>query len=440
MKKIFITFLGTNAYLHTKYKIDDFISEPVRYVQEALAKYFCKNWNDRDRFIVFATIGENGSIKKNWEKGEISKFDNFGKDFDKEPKGLQDRLKNLNLPCIVEMKEIPDGIKEDEIWKIIKIINDNIEEKSELYIDITHSFRFMPMIIPAMITFLKTTKNITLHSIHYGAFEVLGNNSDVCKMELEKRIAPIRELTEIYKMIEWSEAVNAFLKFGSGEALINQIDNINKNKLDKKSEKLLNPLKRNIKNIDEALKYNNANEIKKAENIKISKKINLEIASNLFALKEISPKIEKYLYQWSDNEVLNSLYASKWCLDNDRFAQALTFAHEGMISFFCKIFGWDKSKKEHRNSIDFTIQIKIGKAKQENFKNSNQDIIKWYKDNIDTALNKLDKIDTDLLENFINLRNWRNTINHARDGDRKNMTKNFPTLLDRYIDLIDKNK
>jgi len=157
----------------------------------------------------------------------------------------------------------------------------------------------------------------------------------------------------------------------------------------------------------------------------------------LFALKEISPKIEKYLYQWSDNEVLNSLYASKWCLDNDRFAQALTFAHEGMISFFCKIFWWDKSNKEHRNSVDFTIQIKIGKAKKENFKNSNQDIIEWYKDNIDMALNRLDKIDMFLLKGFIKLRNWRNTINHAKDGDRKNMTKNFPILLEKYIDLVE---
>ena len=126
MKKIFITFLGTNAYLHTKYKIDNFISEPVRYVQETLAEYFCKSWSSEDKFIVFATEGENGSIKRNWEKGEVSSFDNFGKDFDKESKGLQDRLKDLHLPCIVEMKKIPDGIKEDEIWKIIKIINDNI--------------------------------------------------------------------------------------------------------------------------------------------------------------------------------------------------------------------------------------------------------------------------------------------------------------------------
>ena len=62
-----ITFLGTNDYLHTKYSFKDKESEPVRYVQEAIAQGLCKDWGKKDSIIVFATTGENGSIKRNWE-------------------------------------------------------------------------------------------------------------------------------------------------------------------------------------------------------------------------------------------------------------------------------------------------------------------------------------------------------------------------------------
>jgi len=159
MAKKLISFLGTNAYLHTIYTIDNFKSEPVRYIQEALAKYQCQNWDENDEVIIFATTGENGSIVKNWESGQLNTHDKYGLSYEKEAKGLKEILDSLNLKCNITMVPIPDGILENEIWKIIENIDNVIEQNDELYIDITHSFRYIPMIIPAMITFLKTTKN-----------------------------------------------------------------------------------------------------------------------------------------------------------------------------------------------------------------------------------------------------------------------------------------
>jgi len=431
MAKKFLSFLGTNAYLHTRYQINDHISEPVRYVQEALVKYLCKDWNKNDKIIIFATTGESGSIKKNWENGRFNNFDDFGLEYEPEPKGLKEKLKDLGLVCQIEMVPIPDGIEENEIWKIIEIIDEMIEREDKLFIDITHSFRYIPMIIPSMLTFLKATKGIKLHSIHYGAFEALGIPQEIKNIPLEDRIAPVRELTEIYKMIEWSEAANAFLQYGSGKRLIEQIDKAEK--IDKKTRNFLNPLKNSIEKIDEALKFNNVTELKKADNLKIEKKIKLEKTPNLFALKKLSPKLEEYLYQWSDDEVENGLMAAEWCLKNDRFAQALTFAQEAMISYFCDIFDWDKSNKNHRLAVNFMVKIALGKEELEKHA-SNGD--SWFDSTKHNALDKLKNVDRKILENFLEVSGWRNTINHAKRGDRTHMQKEFPSILQNFKNVI----
>ncbi len=435
MAKKLISFLGTNAYLHTIYTIDNFKSEPVRYIQEALAKYQCQNWDENDEIIIFATTGENGSIVKNWESGQLNTHDKYGLSYEKEAKGLKEILDSLNLKCNITMVPIPDGILENEIWKIIENIDNVIEQNDELYIDITHSFRYIPMIIPAMITFLKTTKNITLKAIYYGAFEVLGSPFEITKLELEKREAPIRELTELYKMIEWSEATNAFLKYGSGKRLINQVNSIDKKDMDKSSTNILRALTSKVKKVDNALKFNNIQELNK-DKIEIEKRLDTTKHPNLFALKKLAPLLEDYLTMWSDDELKNGLNAAKWSLENDRFAQALTFSQEALISYFCKLFpNWDSQNIEHRSSVSFVIQIALGKKEINEHSKKDKS---WFKDNIDDILLKLSEIDREILEDFLKINYWRNIVNHAKQGDRKNMQKEFPSILDNLIKYFSK--
>ena len=439
MPKKFLSFLGTNPYIHTRYKIDDFISKPVRYVQEALAEHLCRDWSQDDKIVILATMGENGSIKKNWENAQINKLDKKAKEFEEEPLGLEEKLKRLNLRCKIEMVPIPDGIEEGEIWKIIQKIYDVIDNNDELYIDITHSFRFIPMIIPAMITFLKTTKNIQLHSIHYGAFEVLGPYSKVIDIDLQKRIAPVRELTELYKMIESSEATNAFLRYGSGQRLIEQIDAIETSKLDQATKKALGDIVGNVNMIDEALKFNNVTELKKAHNLNIEQKIDLQKNPNLFGLKYLAPKLENYLHQWSDDEVTNGIKAAKWCLENDRFAQALTFAHETMITYFCNLFEWNKDNTQQRLAVNFMIRVGLGLNKiEEHNKNGHR----WFDNTKQLALDKMKKLDTKLLEHFLLISDWRNIINHAKKSNekRKEMQEKFPKILNNLSQFFENGR
>ena len=69
------------------------------------------------------------------------------------------------------------GMKDEELIKNFKTfmnIADNLKEGDEVYLDITHSFRSIPIFMFVMLDFLETLKykNIKLKSVYYGMLEV----------------------------------------------------------------------------------------------------------------------------------------------------------------------------------------------------------------------------------------------------------------------------
>lgn len=64
-RKVFISFLGTNNYLQTYYELKGEYSPVVRFIQQALVGFLCKDWTKNDSVMIFYTGGVNGSyIKK----------------------------------------------------------------------------------------------------------------------------------------------------------------------------------------------------------------------------------------------------------------------------------------------------------------------------------------------------------------------------------------
>ncbi|MBN2823922.1 MAG: hypothetical protein JXQ76_01255 [Campylobacterales bacterium] len=302
------------------------------------------------------------------------------------------------------------------------------------------------MIVPSIISFLKTTKNISLDSIHYGAFETLGSNAQVCDMELKDRVAPIRELTELYQMIEWSEAINAFLHFGDETKLSEQIKFAQKGEISKKLKGQFTQTQENIQKLGNALRFNDLSQLSTIKEVKISNRINLEDMPQLLALKEIATKVEKHLAQWGDDSIQNGFLASRWCLENNRFAQALTFAQESSIGYFSHLFKWDEEKslnpKDKRGVVTFALRLKAQKINpktkkpfaKEDFSTSNTLLRQWFEESIEKVLEC--SVDVKLIENFFNLEEWRNKLNHAKEGDRKKMQNDFPTVLKDFMSAV----
>ena len=141
-RKVFVSFLGTNNYLNTHYELNGEVSKPVRFIQDALIDFICKEWTENDLILIFCTGGENGSEKLNW-------FDNghtrFNESENLERVGLQTIINNKNLNAQVSNKIIPEGFSEDEIWNIFDIVYEQLKENDEIYFDVTHAFRSIPM-------------------------------------------------------------------------------------------------------------------------------------------------------------------------------------------------------------------------------------------------------------------------------------------------------
>lgn len=61
--------------------------------------------------------------------------------------GLKHIIEDMSLPAKTEEVRIDDGKNEGETWNIFNTVYNILEEGDELYVDLTHSFRYLPMLI-----------------------------------------------------------------------------------------------------------------------------------------------------------------------------------------------------------------------------------------------------------------------------------------------------
>lgn len=103
------------------------------------------------------------------------------------------------------------GIDADEIKQNSEIIlglESLLNENDELYVDITHSFRSLPLYVMNLLVYLRNVspKNITIAGIYYGMLEA--------RREFNN-IAPIVELSDILNVNDWISGAYSFMQFGN---------------------------------------------------------------------------------------------------------------------------------------------------------------------------------------------------------------------------------
>ncbi|WP_425505358.1 CRISPR-associated DxTHG motif protein [Thermosulfurimonas marina] len=71
--------------------------------------------------------------------------------------------------------EVWEGRSEEEIRDNFRKVIENLSEGEEVFFDITHSFRSLPMLNLVALSYARVLKGIRIRGIYYGAFEVLGS-------------------------------------------------------------------------------------------------------------------------------------------------------------------------------------------------------------------------------------------------------------------------
>ncbi|MFD3157093.1 TIGR02221 family CRISPR-associated protein [Haloimpatiens sp. FM7330] len=423
MGKKFFSVLGTTEYKPCFYKFKT--TYETRYIQEALTKDICNAWNKEDEIIIFLT---KEARKKHWYNKEVKE------------KRLSERLKQ-NCPNVkIKDVDIPSGKNEDEIWSIFEIILKNINEDDEIIFDITHSFRSIPMLVLVVLNYAKALKNIKLAGIYYGAYDAKVKKNG-------QEVAPVFDLTSFDNLLEWSEAVNSFLKYGNSkkikelstsEELIARVKEEDKSAIKIKNfvEKLndftndiytcrgklvpngKSSCKKSVATAYKMLKEK-LDDISKEKLDDISKKENNLIKPLEPLFSKVVDRISEFS---SDNNLKTGMAVIKWSIDNNLIQQGYTALDETIKTYLCKKYKLDDADYNNReNIINCSLNIKkeSKNGKYKDRSNSIEQLIIEIADswNIDSKYkNKVtqiaNKIDDEIVDLCNKIREKRNDINH----------------------------
>jgi CRISPR-associated Csx2 family protein len=451
----FISLLGTGKYVPCNYYLDNQKAYNCCYVQEAIFKILQQKDMPPDEVIIFTT---EQSHEVNWincayndeskEKGKRESLYNTLKDIVKED---GKKIKNVMIPF---------GNTEQDLWILFERVLNEIDENDEIILDITHSFRYLPMLVFIVINYARYVKKCSLRYIYYGAFETLGSTKQVDSMPMEKRNAPIFDLTPFADLFDWTIGIDRYLATGDASIVSQLTDseikkinlNIKKTLLTSehseprtlfKNPNQLRELSDSMKAFSDAVFTCRGQELSKTVG-HLKNSIDLVMESTAHQdIKPLTPVIGKLKKQFekfiSDtghlddsylNDYINSIETAKWCLNNKMYQQGLTILHEGLISYVCDKWGIDKINETNRKKVTSYSRMVFerykGKDKYkkdiDNYEDKDNYKCQYMDDAIDYM--SLDIDSSAVEEQFLliyNIGDLRNDINHA--GWKKNTAR-----------------
>lgn len=396
MAKKFISVLGVGTkgvYENCIYTWEEEKSFETEYIQEAIANIFCDNWNESDKVIILTT---DKSKELHWDKDNT----------------LKDRLSKKKFQ--LENRMIPFGGTPDEQWRLFEIIFNSLDQYDEVIVDITHSFRTIPMFLMIILNYAKLLKNIKVHGIYYGAYE----NGYIGECGL--RIAPIYDLTLYDLIMDFTNGINTFINTGNSNVLMkiyNEL-NIEKDKVDK------------YKHLNETISALNdfSNSIMTCRgNISFLNKENGSKKSILAAHNQFKEKIEEYKRCEDDNlsMTLTPLFEKvsketeefegedpvkigistvRWCIKNGLVQQGITALEETMKVLVCMKFGLDYKKQSDRDMAKNILNVSNIPYEKWRLKHKEKEFV--------SKIVLTNKLPDNIIELSKKLSKLRNDINH----------------------------
>ena len=354
-RKVFVSVLGTGFYETCRYTNGSFVSSDTRFIQQATLEYLKvnNNWTTRnadgavvDRIIILLTNGAKGT---NWDKN-IAKRMNYKTGHEEDYVGLEQALQDMNLPCPIETIDIPDGKNEEEMWKIFNAVYDALKPNDELYFDLTHSYRYLPMLVLVLSNYAKFLKDVKVKHISYGNYEARNT---------ETNEAPLMDILPLTMLQDWTFAAADLIQNGNikklkelkeDNALIPMLRQRGKQNVDRKvAEGSLNNYINALHNFLDDMKLCLGPNILKGENVNeivnCHERIVEECEGIIAPIPPIINKIQLSLHGFEQTDSLhfesikNGYMSAKWCYDHQLYQQAATILDENITTDFCQRLG-----------------------------------------------------------------------------------------------------
>lgn len=425
-RNVFISVLGTGFYEPCKYVKGAFRSADTRFIQQATLEYLkvSNNWTTKnsdgeivDRIIILLT---EGAKEVNWNKGIVSRF-NHKTEKEEAYQGLEQVLNDMNLPCPIETLPIPDGKSEDEMWAIFNTVYDSLKPNDELYFDLTHSYRYLPMLVLVLSNYAKFLKGVKVKHISYGNYEARNVVNE----------APLMDILPLTMLQDWTFAAADLIQNGNikklqelkeDNALVPMLRERGKKNIDRRlAEGFLDAY------IDSLKSFLNDMKLCLGPNILSGVTVNQikdghEQVSEVFEqviapIPPIISKIQKSLKTFESTDTMNpeslrnGYEAAKWCYDHQLYQQAVTILDENITTDFCQRLGTDEHVYKERTASN--ALLRWGGYREED----------WSADTLDVIREKVRvAASSTAVQDFIKLmrkdvvwihNNCRNKYNHA---------------------------
>src|SRR5690625_304190 len=409
MRKL-ISFIGNNEYKEcVYYDQNNFTSKPTKFVQTALFQLLEHEGENIDEVYLFIT---KEAAKKNyydsvtWERETYKGLKSIWKQYFPDH---VDKLKTIDIPS--------DQLEADQ-WVLFEKIYSVIKPGDEIYFDITHSFRSIPMITLLGANFARVVQNATIKRLLYGNFDAVRKLGDIDSLPVAERKAPIVDITSMYNLFDWTIGVQSFLETGNP----NQIDKLAEGKVKENyRDQNLIAVKRltsSLNRLNHLMESSRGLEVHKTvpnvkENINRVKDISDDVMPQFSKLMD---KIEEKVDTLSKTRYENMWGTIKWCADHGLHQQAYTFAREYIVSVIydqllekvpqLKIKNYYDERQVRDNIVgiilsEYNPEIKLKLKNERKF----TDIVEPTKEIIAQY--------SESLKSFQTIVKYRNNINHA---------------------------
>lgn len=421
-RKVFLSVLGTGFYNRCVYKKDGFKSKETRFIQQAtLENLNAKDWGEDDVVYVFLT--ESAKVN-NWniEGNKRAKFDGTEEEY----AGLEKELSRMGIKAKIEGVDIKDGNTEAELWENFSIIYDKLNKEDELYFDITHAFRYLPMFLLVLVDYAKFLKSVKVELVSYGNFEA---------RDKDKNEAPLMDITSLVKLQEWTKAAADFVESGRVDSL-NEVGKKKTIQLILKETKGKDEKAKNLQDLFNSLS-SFSNQILFCRGGKIVNGISANLIkknivnSNREYIKPLSPLFDEFwgiIRNFKENNIDNMYYAAKLCASYGNYQSAVTLLREWVVSVFCNRHGRDIFNEAERNEVTNAIKNKNRKEEDKT------DVSKNYATLFNAVNNDALLQDGRISREFSIIVDARNDFNHA--GIRANPDK-YKTIQSKIESAIE---
>jgi len=296
-----------------------------------------------------------GTNRSMWEEvyryfGEIEKNQEREDGYYQLAEGIENGLENDDLAAVSEIIDqylqkinpaasggshcriIEYGLNEQELFHNFSVMMDlqkEIHEGDEIYLDITHSFRSIPLFMYVMMDFiqnLRTDEHIQLAGIYYGMFEA---NSD--------GLVPVVDLKPLFEINRWTIGVYDFINYGNVGTIAGLL----------KDERL----KDTLMNISFVTNSNNVLELREYTD-RLRDLLNnewIEHGNRIFPF--IRPQLKKFtdFFKGASNDAEFQFLLAKWFFQHHRYSNGYLCLEDAMISKLAYLYRKVDSLLDGRN-------------------------------------------------------------------------------------------